>query len=133
MPKDEIIKELKQIRDNYEKDLRSLLRKFPEVEKQYTTCSGLSVKPLYSPLDVAGIDFLDEISFPGQFPYTRGLFPAGYLTRGLHIRQVTGLGTAEETNERWKFLLSQGANALAVVPDDGSGNRADSDDERVPG
>ena len=56
------------------------------------------------------IDFLDEISFPGQYPYTRGLFPAGYRTRGLHIRQVTGFGTAEETNERWEFLLSQGAN-----------------------
>jgi len=49
------------------------------------------------------------------------------------IRQVTGFGTAEETNERWKFLISRGANALSVVPDDGSGNRADSDDERVRG
>ena len=133
MPKDEYIKALKKIQNNYDKDLRSLLNKFPEADRQYITCSGLSVKPLYSPLDVAGIDFLDEISFPGQFPYTRGVFPAGYRTRGLHIRQVTGLGTAEETNERWKFLLSQGANALAVVPDDGSGNRADSDDERVRG
>ena len=133
MLKDDFLKELKKIHDDYEKDLRSLLNKFPEAERKHVTCSGLSAKPLYSPLDVAGIDFLDEISFPGQFPYTRGVFPAGYRTRGLHIRQVTGLGTAEETNERWKFLLSQGANALAVVPDDGSGNRADSDDERVRG
>ena len=99
MPKDEFIKALKKIHDKYEKDLDNLLSKLPEVERKHITCSGLSTKLLYSPLDVTGIDFLDDISFPGQFPFTRGLFPAGYLTRGLHIRQVTGLGTAEETNE----------------------------------
>jgi methylmalonyl-CoA mutase N-terminal domain/subunit len=133
MSKEVFTKALKKIHDNYQKELNSLLSTLPEKEREYITCSGLGLKPLYSPLDVDGIDFLEDVSFPGQFPYTRGLFPAGYRTRGLHIRQVTGFGTAEETNERWKFLLSQGANALSVVPDDGSGNRADSDDERVQG
>jgi len=133
MFKQEVMKELKGIRDRYEEDLRRVLSKIPETDRKRVTSSGLAVKPLYSPGDVADIDFVKDISFPGQYPYTRGVFPAGYLTRGLHIRQVTGLGTAEETNERWKFLLSQGANALSVVPDDGSGHRADSDDERVRG
>jgi len=133
MFKQEVMKELKEIRDRYEEDLRRVLNKIPEADRKRITSSGLDVKPLYSPGDIADMDFVKDISFPGQYPYTRGVFPAGYLTRGLHIRQVTGLGTAEETNERWKFLLSQGANALSVVPDDGSGHRADSDDERVRG
>jgi methylmalonyl-CoA mutase N-terminal domain/subunit len=130
---DELLKELKEIQEKYEAEVSRVLSKIPGGEKEHTTFSGLQVKPLYSPKDIADIGFLKDISFPGQFPYTRGLFPAGYLTRGLHIRQVTGFGTAEETNARWKFLLSQGANALSVVPDDGSGNRADSDDKRVRG
>lgn len=133
MFKDELIHELKEIQERYEQEVRQVLSKIPEAEQEHMTFSGIPVKPLYSPRDLAGIDFLEDISFPGQFPYTRGVFPAGYLTRGLHIRQVTGLGTAEETNARWKFLLSQGANALSVVPDDGSGHRADSDDKRVRG
>lgn len=133
MFKDELIHELKEIQERYEQEVRQVLSKIPEAEQEHMTFSGIPVKLLYSPRDLAGIDFLEDISFPGQFPYTRGVFPAGYLTRGLHIRQVTGLGTAEETNARWKFLLSQGANALSVVPDDGSGHRADSDDKRVRG
>lgn len=133
MFKDEVIKELKEIQERYEAETSRVLSKIPGTEREHITFSGLAVKPLYSPKDVAEIDFFRDISFPGQYPYTRGLFPAGYLTRGLHIRQVTGFGTAEETNERWKFLISRGANALSVVPDDGSGNRADSDDERVRG
>ena len=133
MFKQEVMKELKEIRDKYEEDLKRVLNKIPDTDKKHINSSGLTVKPLYSPGDISDMDFLKDISFPGQYPYTRGVFPAGYLTRGLHIRQVTGLGTAEETNERWKFLLSKGANALSVVPDDGSGHRADSDDERVRG
>ncbi len=133
MYKGEFLEELKEIQKRYEAEVEALLGNGPEAKSAYTTFSGLPVKPLYSPSDIGEIDFLKDISFPGQFPYTRGVFPAGYLTRGLHIRQVTGLGTAEETNERWKFLLSKGANALSVVPDDASGNRADSDDERVQG
>ena len=133
MFKDEVIKELEKIQEKYEAEVNRVLRKIPEPERRHVTFSGLPVKPLYSPKDIAEINFSDDISFPGHYPYTRGLFPGGYLTRGLHIRQVTGFGTAEETNERWKFLLSQGADALSVVPDDGSGNRADSDDDRVRG
>ena len=130
---EDLILELKQIHEKYEKEVRRVLSKIPEAQNKHITFSGIPVKPLYSPRDLGEIDFLKDISFPGQYPFTRGVFPAGYLTRGLHIRQVTGFGTAEETNARWKFLLSQGANALSVVPDDGSGNRADSDDKRVRG
>ena len=130
---DDVMEKIRAAQEKYEKELEKILSRTPGAGMDRSTFSGLTVKPLYSPKDVGQTDFLGDISFPGQYPYTRGVFPAGYLSRGLHIRQVTGFGTAEETNRRWKFLLSQGANALSVVPDDGSGNRADSDSEKVVG
>lgn len=130
----DVMERLREAHARYEAELEEILSQVPGGDKRgYLTFSGLEVKPLYTPADLEGTDFFRDISFPGHYPYTRGVFPGGYLSRGLHIRQVTGLGTAEETNRRWKFLLSAGANALSVVPDDGSGNRADSDDERVLG
>lgn len=129
----EFIQKLQDIQKRYQDELENILSRVPGTGAERKTFSGLTVKPLYTPKDIEKTNFFDDISFPGQYPYTRGVFPAGYLTRGLHIRQVTGFGTAEETNQRWKFLLSQGANALSVVPDDGSGNRADSDSEKVVG
>jgi methylmalonyl-CoA mutase N-terminal domain/subunit len=126
----ELLDRLQSAQERYEKEVTEILS---GCESGHTTFSGLEVKPLYTPLDVEGTGYTEDISYPGVYPYTRGLFPTGYLSRGLHIRQVTGLGTAEETNERWKFLLARGANALSVVPDDGSGNRYDSDSDRVIG
>ena len=131
--REELIQELTKARERYEDEIRQILNQIQGAEPEHVTFSGTKVKPLYSPDDIRDADFFRDVSFPGQYPYTRGVFPAGYLTRGLHIRQVTGLGTAEETNQRWKFLLSKGANALSFVCDDGSGARADSDDERVRG
>ena len=129
----EFMQKLQDIQKRYEDELKNIFSRMPGAETERKTFSGITVKFLYTPKDIEKTDFLDDVSFPGQYPYTRGVFPAGYLSRGLHIRQVTGLGTAEETNQRWKFLLAQGANALSVVPDDGSGNRADSDSARVVG
>lgn len=127
------MEELAKAQERYEQEVEEILGRIPGAGTEHITFSGTPVKPLYSPADVKEAEFSRDVSFPGQYPYTRGVFPAGYLTRGLHIRQVTGYGTAEETNARWKFLLSQGANALSFVADDGSGYRADSDDERVRG
>lgn len=130
---EELIDQLKEVQKRYESELAGILSKMEVVEKDHTTFSGIRTPRVCTPKDISHIDFFKDITFPGHYPFTRGVFPAGYLSRGLHIRQVTGFGTAEETNQRWKFLLSRGANALSVVPDDGSGNRADSDDERVRG
>jgi len=127
------LKKLEEIQKKYREELRRALSKIPGANSEYKTSSNLSVKSLYTPQDNKNIDYLKDLSSPGEYPFTRGLYPAGYLGRPLHIRQVTGLGTAEETNERWHFLLSRGANALSVVPDDGTGARADSDDDRVEG
>jgi len=127
----ELLAELEEARKRYEEEVGRILDRRPEARKEHTTISGLSVKPLCTPLDVAGTDFISDIAFPGQYPYTRGVFTAGYRSRTVNIRQVTGIGTAEETNERWKFLLSLGATALAVVGLRGWG--PDADDERMEG
>lgn len=128
----ELLNEIKEVQEKYEKELDRILSK-AGVKMESNTFSGLAIKPIYTPLDIAGTDFLKDISFPGYYPYTRNVFPAGYLTRRMNIRQVTGLGTAEETNKRWKYLIAHGATALSFVRDDGGGCRADSDNERVRG
>ena len=127
----QLLEELEEARKRYEEEVSRILDRIPEAKREHITISGLSVKPLYTPLDIGDTNFLTDISFPGQYPYTRGVFSAGYRSRTLNIRQVTGIGTAEETNRRWKFLLSLGASALAVVGLRGYG--PDADDERVEG
>ena len=124
---EQLIKELQEADKKYEAEVRQILEKFPGAEKEHFTSSGMEVKPLYTPLDIKDTQFSTEISYPGKYPYTRGVFPAGHRSRKPNIRQFTGVGTAEETNERWKYLISQGATALAVI---GLQWCYDSDDER---
>lgn len=131
--KEELVVELERARQRYDDEVKQILSKTSGPDSKYVTPSGTEIKPLYTPEDLEGIDYLEDLSFPGQYPFTRGAYSAGYLSRDLHIRPVTGFGTAEETNARWQFLLDRGINALAFVCDDGSGCRADSDDERVRG
>ena len=95
------------------------------------TQSGLPLKPLYTPLDVPTHDYAREIGFPGTSPFTRGVHPTGYLTKEWTRRQVVGLGTAEETNARLRYLFAQGQTGLSVC---GMGYQSyDSDDERTVG
>lgn len=79
-----------------------------------TTQSGLPLKPLYTPADVADLGYFRDLGFPGQAPYTRGVRPTGYQTKEWTRRQVVGIGTAEETNERLRYLLSQGQTGFSV-------------------
>jgi len=129
----ELLEEIKQAQKKYQNDLERILKKIPEAAKKHQTDSKIELKPLYTPEDIASTDYIEDISFPGHYPYTRGVFAAGHLSRGLNIRQVSGTGTAEDTNKRWKFLLDRGATALSFVKDDGTGSRPDSDDDRVKG
>src|SRR5215212_8430232 len=84
-------------------------------KKDFTTVSGMEVNPLSTPADVASLDFERDLTFPGDFPYTRGLHPTGYRGRLWTMRQFAGFGTAKQTNERFKYLLSQGQTGLSTA------------------
>jgi methylmalonyl-CoA mutase N-terminal domain/subunit len=81
-----------------------------------TTISGLPVEPLYTP-DTVGIDYARDLGFPGDYPFTRGVYPSMYRGRLWTMRQFAGFGTAEETNERFRYLLEHGQTGLSTAFD----------------
>jgi methylmalonyl-CoA mutase, N-terminal domain len=87
-----------------------------ERDVEFSTMSGVPIKPLYTPEDVEG-DFEEKIGYPGEYPYTRGIHPNMYRGRLWTIRQFAGFGSAEETNKRFKYLLEQGQHGLSVAFD----------------
>src|SRR5882672_4844798 len=97
--------------------LEPILNKHPEKQKRFESVSLEEVNRLYTPADVENIDFSSEISFPGEFPYTRGIHPTGYRGKLWTMRQFAGFGTPEQTNARFKYLLDQGQTGLSVAYD----------------
>ncbi len=83
---------------------------------EFSTMSGVPIKPLYTPEDVEE-DFEEKIGYPGEYPYTRGVYPNMYRGRLWTIRQFAGFGSPKETNERFKYLLSHGQNGLSIAFD----------------
>jgi methylmalonyl-CoA mutase, N-terminal domain len=90
--------------------------KSPERDTEFSTMSGVPIKPLYTPEEVEG-DYEEKIGYPGEYPYTRGVYPNMYRGRLWTIRQFAGYGTAAETNERFKYLIQHGQNGLSVAFD----------------
>jgi methylmalonyl-CoA mutase N-terminal domain/subunit len=97
--------------------LRPVLENHPERKSNFQTVSLEETNRLYSPADIEPIDFDRDISFPGSFPYTRGIHPSGYRGKLWTMRQFAGFSTPEETNARFKYLLAQGQNGLSVAFD----------------
>jgi methylmalonyl-CoA mutase N-terminal domain/subunit len=97
--------------------LAPVLKKRPERKQRFENVSLEEISRLYTPADVAGIDFDRDISFPGEFPYTRGIHPTGYRGKLWTMRQFAGFGTPEETNARFKYLMNQGQTGLSVAYD----------------
>jgi methylmalonyl-CoA mutase N-terminal domain/subunit len=103
----------------------------PQRETLFTTLSGEPVEPLYTPDDVGS--FEERIGFPGEFPFTRGVYPSMYRGRLWTMRQFAGFGTAEETNERFRYLLEHGQTGLSTAFDMPSLMGHDSDHPRSEG
>ena len=101
--------------------------------RKFITVSSVPVKDLYTPADVAGIDPVSDIGLPGFPPYTRGVHPSMYRQRLWTMRQFSGMGTPEQTNERYHFLLKQGTMGLSVAFDLPTLMGYDSDHERSRG
>jgi methylmalonyl-CoA mutase, N-terminal domain len=92
-------------------------QQLPERQQRFTTGSGMPLERLYTPLDLASLDYLADLGFPGEYPLTRGVQPSMYRGRYWTMRQYAGFGTAEESNQRYRYLLNQGQTGLSVAFD----------------
>jgi methylmalonyl-CoA mutase, N-terminal domain len=99
--------------DNFQKQLA----KAPEAKARVETISGLPVNPLHTPADLSGFDYLRDLGFPGQYPFTRGVQTDMYRGRFWTMRQYAGFGSAGDTNRRFRYLLEQGQTGLSVAFD----------------
>ena len=92
-------------------------KKPAERDVPFETSSGKPVKALYTPEEADGFDYAEKLGFPGEYPYTRGVQPTMYRGRFWTMRQYAGFGTAEESNNRYRYLLDQGQTGLSVAFD----------------
>src|SRR5215469_863315 len=97
----------------------------------FTTLSGLEVDPVYGPPD--GGEPSERIGWPGEYPFTRGLYASGYRGKAWTIRQFSGFGNVQQTNERYKMLIAAGGGGLSVAFDVPTLMGRDSDDPRSLG
>jgi methylmalonyl-CoA mutase N-terminal domain/subunit len=105
-------------REHWERDvLGPAVSKAPERAASFTTVSGRPINRLYTADDLNGLDYSRDLNDPGAFPYTRGIHPTGYRGKLWTMRQFSGFGTPEETNARYKHLLSAGGTGLSVAFD----------------
>jgi len=117
--------------------VRSFERSYPKDRERKDlypfTLSGLPIKPLYGPGDLAGIDYGRDIGVPGEYPYTRGIHPTMYRGRMFTMRQFSGFGTPKESNERYHYLLEHGQTGLSIAFDNPTIMGYDSDHPKAHG
>ncbi|MBI4774373.1 MAG: methylmalonyl-CoA mutase [Deltaproteobacteria bacterium] len=89
------------------------LSKVPPRKQEFTTISGIPIKEIHTPEDIADLDYLKDLGFPGEYPFTRGAYAPMNRSRPWTIRQVVGVGTAKETNERHKFVMKTGQTGMS--------------------
>jgi methylmalonyl-CoA mutase N-terminal domain/subunit len=102
-------------------------------DADFTTLSGVEVEPVYGPRPGETVEGFERIGWPGEFPFTRGLYATGYRTRPWTIRQFAGFGNAQQTNERYRMILAEGGGGLSVAFDMPTLMGRDSDDPRALG
>ena len=110
--------ELSKAKENWEKGtVEKALSKFKERQEEFNTGSGIPIARLCTPLDAQELDYENDLGFPGEYPFTRGVQPTMYRGRFWTMRQYAGFATAEESNKRYKYLLEQGQTGLSVAFD----------------
>jgi methylmalonyl-CoA mutase, N-terminal domain len=124
---------LKEAKAKYDAQVDKVLKKIPERKAEFVNTSGIPIKRVYTPLDMQEFDYLKQLGLPGQYPYTRAVQPTAYRGRFWTMRQYAGFGTAEETNERYHFLLKSGQTGLSVAFDLPTQIGYDSDHELARG
>jgi methylmalonyl-CoA mutase N-terminal domain/subunit len=113
--------------------LREKLETAPERKEAFTTVSGREIQELYTPSDIREFDYTSELGFPGKYPYTRGVQASMYRGRLWTMRMFAGLGSAEETNKRFHYLVSQGQTGLSTAFDMPTLMGLDTGDHRARG
>src|SRR6056297_457514 len=115
----EELEEIRSAKSEWETDeLDPTLERFGERKEEFETdTGGRPVERLYTPDDVADLDYTEDLGFPGEEPYTRGVYPTGHRGRLWTMRQYAGMGTAAETNERFNYLLDEGQTGLSMAFD----------------
>ncbi|MBM4249398.1 MAG: methylmalonyl-CoA mutase [Euryarchaeota archaeon] len=98
-----------------ETTLKDTVCRAPERRKSFITCSSKPIERLYAPDDLGDFDYLKKLNFPGEYPYTRGVHPTMYRGQFWTMREFSGFGTAEDTNARFKYLLSHGETGLSTA------------------
>jgi len=112
------LEKIKQKKDEWGKNTYSNhVKKHPERKKKFENLSWNEIKSLYTPDDIAHLDYIKDISYPGEYPYLRGIHPTMHRGRLWTFRQFSGFGSAEETNKRYKYLLDHGETGLSVAFD----------------
>ncbi|MFY9403329.1 MAG: methylmalonyl-CoA mutase family protein, partial [Defluviitoga tunisiensis] len=111
-----------------EKTLKKTIQRFPERKQSFLTTYDENIDVVYTPKDIENINYLEDVGFPGEYPFTRGVQPTMYRGKLWTMRQYAGFGTAEESNERYKYLLEQGQTGLSIAFDLPTQIGYDSDD-----
>jgi methylmalonyl-CoA mutase N-terminal domain/subunit len=127
---------VKRANSEFDKTKRRFEQSFKENPIQdldFTTVSGEALKPLYAPDDIADFDYLRDLGFPGEYPFTRGVYPTMYRGRFWTMRQFSGFGTPRDTNRRYHYLLDHGQTGLSVAFDMPTIMGYDSDHPRAEG
>ncbi|NWG10308.1 methylmalonyl-CoA mutase family protein [Candidatus Bathyarchaeota archaeon] len=111
------LEEIKLEKEKWEKE--TVLKSFEKLPEkgEFSTSSSVPVSRIYTPSDIADFDYLRDLGFPGEYPLTRGVYPTMYRARLWTMRQYAGFGTAEQTNQRFKYLLEHGQTGLSVAFD----------------
>ncbi len=114
----EKLEELRQALEKWEETkLQQTQARFPERRDQFITTSSEPIERLYTPLDIQDLDYAGDLGFPGEYPFTRGVHPTLHRSKLWTMRMFAGFGTAEETNQRFKYLLDQGQTGLSIAFD----------------
>jgi methylmalonyl-CoA mutase N-terminal domain/subunit len=128
------LQRIREQKDEWEAEtLDPVLDAYGERKERFATVSNLDVDRLYTPRDVDGLDYEEDIGFPGEEPFTRGVYPTMYRGRQWTMRQFAGFGTADETNERFHYLIDEGQTGLSTAFDMPTLMGIDSDDVMADG
>ncbi len=112
-----LLEQVEREQEEWINEVEEAIQKKPMRLSGFTTVSDMDIKPIYSPLDVRGMEFERDIGFPGFYPYLRGIYPTMYRGRLWTMRMFAGLGSAEDTNRRFHYLVGHGKTGLSVAFD----------------